>query len=152
MDNRLSIPGYKRYLDHRGDAPLVDVAFLDLHEAPSGGTAVNGVCVPVSPEELAELDARERNYARVEVTARVAGELPGDATIWTYLGLPAARQRAAGARAAGTLVLQRDYRDLVERGFAALGHAELEQYRASTAAPDCADLELTRIDLLPAAT
>src|SRR6185369_15893739 len=68
-DNRTALPGYKRYRAADGSHPPVAVAFLDL--APGEG-AVNGVCLPVEPSVLAALDRRERNYARVEVTGRLA--------------------------------------------------------------------------------
>src|SRR6202051_1916397 len=61
MDNSVSLPGYKYYLD-AGDSsrPEVFVTFLNLLPAP--GHRVNGMLVPVGPEELIELDRRERNY------------------------------------------------------------------------------------------
>ena len=67
MDNTRDIPGYKHYRCRRdGSRPEVCVAFLDLEPAP--GEAVNGICLAVTPERLAELDERERNYVRVDVT------------------------------------------------------------------------------------
>ena len=63
MDNRVTIPGYKYYLDPAGARPAVHVAFLDV--VPDAGAAVEGRAIEV--EDLVALDARERNYRRVEV-------------------------------------------------------------------------------------
>ena len=85
MDNRVIIPGYKVWLDPRdGRRPAVHVLFLDLEEAP--GHAVDGVLLPVVPEELPALDLRERNYVRDDVAAGLR---------------PAAGGRGAGARLRG---------------------------------------------------
>ena len=94
-DNRSALPGYKRYRDGSGAYPPVAVAFLDL--APGDG-AVNGVCLPVAAQALAALDARERNYERVEVTAQIAHAL---GPTWAYVGSArAARDSPTAARAA----------------------------------------------------
>src|SRR4051794_32580383 len=65
MDNRRTLPGYRYFLDAAtGERPPVYVAFLDIR--PCAGARVNGI---VFPADLAVLDARERNYAREDVTA-----------------------------------------------------------------------------------
>jgi len=66
MDNAVDLPGYKCYVDADGLRPSLCVAFLDVAE--DGGGAVEGVCVPVDADALARLDARERNYARDDVS------------------------------------------------------------------------------------
>jgi hypothetical protein len=69
----------------------------DIVASGDAGTSVNGVCLPVGDAELAALDARERNYERVDVTATVA-EAPG--RVWAYAGSTTAarsrRRRCAG--------------------------------------------------------
>ena len=70
MDNTRDLPGYKYYVAPDGTRPAVFVAFLDV--APAAGASVGGVCSPVDATLLAELDARERNYERRDVTALVA--------------------------------------------------------------------------------
>ena len=143
MDNRVAIPGYKRYLDpDSSDAPAVDVAFLDL--APDSAGAVNGVCRPVDAEGLAALDARERQYVRIEVSGLIAG-IPG--RIWTYAGSPGARARQDAARTAGTLVVVRSYRDAVLAGFDALGPGQRTAFEASTEPCAAPVADLVRIDL-----
>ncbi len=94
MDNRRTIPGYKYYVDpDTGERPPVHVTFLNLYPTAEG--QVNGIAFPVTAEALDELDRRERNYDRVDVTALIDADLDG--TVWTYLGSEAARERFAAA-------------------------------------------------------
>jgi hypothetical protein len=121
----------------------VCVAFLDLADRPGG--AVNGVCRKVGAEALDELDRRERNYARVDVSDRVR---LARGRVWAYAGRAESRERLRAARAGGTAVIARGYHDAVLRGFEALGGAELDRFRASTEAPDGLHLlALARVDL-----
>ncbi len=147
MDNAQVIPGYKVWVEPRsGRRPAVHVAFLDLEQA-GPGHAVNGVLLPVGPRELAALDRRERNYARVDVSHRA--QVP-DARVWAYAGRADARERCASARAAGTAVVVRPYLAEVRAAFAALGPAQLALYEASTAAPGVPVADLERRDVPPA--
>ena len=67
MDNWEGGAGAKHWLDRAtGERPRIRVAYLDIYERP--GSAVNGLALPVDEGRLAELDAREVNYERVEVT------------------------------------------------------------------------------------
>ncbi len=104
MDNSVDIPGYKHYVTPAGDRPDVRVCFLDLEEAP--GTTVNGVCVPVARPD--ELDARERNYVRRDVSDLIEG---AEGRVWAYFGSPEARRR----RREGQAVISREYLETVER-------------------------------------
>ena len=117
MDNRRTIPGYKYFLDPAGGRPEVFVAFLDA--VPEPGAACAGLAFPVDPAALGELDARERNYRRVDVTGAVDADLGG--RVWAYLGLEEARERLAAGRRAGTAVVSRAYVEGVRAGFAAFG-------------------------------
>jgi hypothetical protein len=149
MDNRQAIAGYKRYVDAAGEAPPVHVCFLDLRPVAAGrGSApgVNGVCTPITSRALAALDARERNYERVDVTPLVAHAA---ATVWAYIGSDAGRARAQAGRDAGSAVVAHEYCGLVERGFARLGPREMERYRATTAPPGVPVVALTREELPP---
>jgi cation transport regulator ChaC len=121
MNNRVTLPGYKYYLDERGDRPDVSVTFLDLR--PARGQAVNGLCLPVSEDRLARLDQRERNYIRRDVTAFC--DLPADdLRVWTYLGSAAGRRRFTTARSAGRAAIDRAYLEGVTSAFKRLGRAE----------------------------
>jgi len=117
MDNRRTIPGYKYFLDPDGARPDVFVTFLDA--VAERGSSVHGVAFGVSAVALGELDARERNYRRVDVTAMVDAELGG--RVWAYLGLEEARERFEAGVRAGTAVVSRAYVEGVRAGFAAFG-------------------------------
>jgi hypothetical protein len=143
MDNREAIPGYKRYLDEHGAHPPVHVAFLDL-AAAGDDDAVNGVCRPVTTEQLATLDARERNYERRDVTDRIE-DAPG--RVWAYVGSAAGRARLATGRAGGSAVVCRTYRDAVIAGFERLGAHELARFHRCTDLDDLPVRDLRRVDL-----
>ena len=148
MDNREAIPGYKRYVGAHGAHPAVHVAFLDLAASGDGdGDAVNGVCLPVTAAQLAALDARERNYERVEVTTLVDDTPDPPARVWAYVGSAAGRARLEAGLAAGTAVVCRAYRDDVLRGFAQLGDGELARFHASTELDGLPVRDLRRVDL-----
>jgi gamma-glutamylcyclotransferase (GGCT)/AIG2-like uncharacterized protein YtfP len=105
MDNRQTIPGYKYYVDAvTGERPAVYVTFLCVW--PERGASVPGVLLEVDDAGLAALDARERNYDRVDVSAHVDG---GDRRVWAYLASAGGRQRFAAGRAAGTAVVSDEY-------------------------------------------
>ncbi len=140
MDNRRTIPGYKYYVDpNTGERPAVRVTFLNLYPAAEG--RVNGVAFPVSAEELAELDRRERNYDRIDVSGRIDADLGG--TVWTYLGSEAARERFAG----GAAVVAQDYFDAIRGDFAATGG--LEAFERSTDPLTVPLRRLRRVDVPP---
>jgi hypothetical protein len=141
MDNRRDLPGYKHYTDERGERPAVFVCFLDIETDPRG--SVNGLCVPVDGPRLAALDARERNYERVDVSAAVEA---GGARVWASVGARASRLRMRWAVAAHRAVIDASYLGLVADGFAALGAGELERCAPSLAPGLLPVVPLTRHD------
>lgn len=144
MNNRVTLPGYKYYLDEHGGRPDVYVAFLDV--LPASGQSVNGVCRPVSPEQLALLDRRERNYVRRDVSAFC--ELPRDGVrVWTYLGSGPGRRRLTRARATASAVVDRTYLEGVRAAFARLGPPEYEACAASLDPGEMPVVTLFRHDL-----
>ncbi len=143
MDNTVDLPGYKYYRDAAGGRPAVFVTFLNLI---AGGDAVNGIVFEVTAGQLAALDARERNYRRVDVTERVAEVPPG--RIWTYLGSPDARARYERGRSEGSAVVSREYHDRVLRSFGLLGQEAMTEFAATTDPPACPIRELQRVDLV----
>lgn len=146
MDNRVTLPGYKYYIDPvTGDRPEVYVTYLGIH--PEADAAVEGVLMPVDGSRLARLDGRERNYVRVEVTDRISPSAPG--RVHAYVPSDAARDRLAAGMAAGTAVIDNNYLTGVEAGFAALGPSALERFRATTPPPPCPRRNLRRIDVPP---
>lgn len=167
MDNAHDLPGYKWYrLRATGERPQAFVAFLDV--VPGDG-AVNGLCLPADATALRRLDARERNYERIDVTELVVDDAggateAGDATggdrshggagrrpgrVWTYVGSAAGRGRLERGVREGRALVSQEYRDDVEHGFRALGDEALAAYRASTdpPPPGCEVVSLQRIDL-----
>lgn len=142
MDNRRDLPGYKYYTDDRGSRPAVYVAFLAIR--PWAQASVNGVCVPVDDNRLAELDVRERNYERVDVSDRLG--LDG-VRVWTYLASAAGRRRLTRGRELGRVVIDANYLGLVRGAFQRLGDAEYEVCAPSLAPGDLQVLDLTRVDL-----
>ena len=134
MDNRETIPGYKYFLDAAGGRPDVFVTFLNLEPRPEALTS--GVAIPVSADELEALDARERNYTRVEVTAAIEADLGG--RVYAYLGHDEARARFETGHRGRTAVVARAYLEEVR---AALGGLEpLEP-------PPVPVRDLTRVDV-----
>ncbi|MDO8211322.1 gamma-glutamylcyclotransferase family protein [Conexibacter sp. CPCC 206217] len=153
MDNRCDLPGYKWYRARAsGERPDVYVAFLDLVADADGvgEAAVNGLCLPVDATALALLDARERNYERIDVSALVTPEATWKrARVWAYAGRSDARERLARGVREGRAVVSQEYVDDVEHGFRRLGGDQLARYRATTdpLPPGCERLSLERIDL-----
>jgi len=110
MDNRVTIPGYKFYVDpETGERPPVYVAYLAI--APERGSTVAGAAYAADAAALAALDRRERNYRRREVTGLVGVNLGG--RVWAYVGSAAGRARCARGRAEGTAVVAAEYLALV---------------------------------------
>ena len=142
MDNARDLPGYKCYLAPDGSRPAVFVAFLDV--APAAGACVNGVCTPVDPGLFPGLDARERNYERVDVTARIPG---ARGRTWAYLGSAAGRERFERGRATSSCVVAADYLELVREGFRARGDAEYRRAAASLDPDGLPVRPLRRVDL-----
>jgi cation transport regulator ChaC len=97
--------------------PPVQVVFLNLERA--AGASVAGVLIPVSAGRLAEIDRREGNYDRVDVTGSVStrDHVPG--VVWAYTGKPDRVERARQAKLAGTARIRREYLDAVREAFGA---------------------------------
>jgi len=133
MDNRMTVAGYKHYVDPvTGPRPAVYVAFLDLEPCTDGG--VNGICIPVTAERLAVLDRRERQYVRVDVRDRmpmVSGP------VWVYVGSEEGRRRRREGDHTGRTVAVRDYVSRVRRAFDGLGAGEREAFELSTGPVGC---------------
>ena len=151
MDNRRDLPGYKYYVCADGRRPEVFVTYLDLVPEntppadPDGPAArVNGVCLPVDDAVLEQLDGRERNYERTDISDRIEA---GGAQVWAYIGTAEARARLAEGRRTGTAVIDAGYVATVEAGFAALGDGELATVRASLEPGDLPVVQLTRHEL-----
>jgi hypothetical protein len=146
MDNGATIPGYKYFVDRESrERPAVYVAFLDVHEA--AGPGVNGLAFPVTADDLAVLDRRERNYLRVEVTELISPR--PEATVWAFTGSPEGRDRYEAGMRAGTAVVSAHYLRQVEAGFERLGPEEAARFAESTDPPACPVRDLARVDVAP---
>jgi len=162
-DNRLDLPGYKRYLDpETGERPEVFVTFLNLRQVEAvergaednrGRPRVNGVAFRVTEGELRRIRSRERNYRLTEVTElwrpeasnhTPGRELPG--RILTSLGKPEAEARFREGRATDRAVIRTSYRRLVHEAFRQRGGTWWDEYRATTDPPDVPERELVRVD------
>jgi Gamma-glutamyl cyclotransferase, AIG2-like len=145
-DNSEEIAGYKRYrLSGDSTYPDVYVAFLDIVE--DSDTVINGIMAPVDPSALADLDRRERNYDRIDVTAAI--DSPPDGRVWAYAGSSDGRDRLRAGIAAGTAVVQRGYLDHVYDGFRRLGDAEYDHFVSTTSLDGLPLLDLQRVDIPP---
>lgn len=116
--------------------------------------SVNGAVVRVGADELAELDRRESDYDRVDVTERV--ERIGDAVtvavpsrVFTYVPRASAIERYEQARVEFRAAVRQGYVDLVERAFASLGVQASDRYRQTTPAPDVPIVAPERVWLEP---
>ena len=99
--------------------PPVQVLFLNIGRSSLAGAQVSGVLIPVTPAQLAVLDAREANYDRVGVTAEVAHAPTVVAdVIWAYVAKPLQSQVACTAIARGTARIRRAYLNRVRAAFA----------------------------------
>jgi hypothetical protein len=143
-DNSEEIAGYKRYrLSGDSVYPDVYVAFLDIVEDP--GTVINGVLAAVDPGALADLDRRERNYDRIDVTAAI--DSPPDGRVWAYAGSRDGRARLQAGIAKDKAVVQRSYLDHVHAGFRRLGDAEHDHFVATTDLDSLPLADLERVDI-----
>jgi len=140
-DNSIEAPGYAHYVDREtGERYPGHVVVLNIR--PDSSSAVNGIAFRVTPEELARLDRRERNYDRVEVTDLLDTALP--APVWTYRGKSEAEARYRRGLARGDAVINRAYREAVAAGFRSHGDDHYAAYRASTDRPRVALRSLDR--------
>jgi dephospho-CoA kinase len=142
-DNSVDLPGYNFYVDPRdGSRPDVFVTFLNI--VPSPGGRVNGLLFPVTAEELAALDIRERNYERIDVTESV--EEPASGRVWAYVGLDEAIARHERGTREHRAVIRRAYYEAVLENCAAAGPGAQQEFDESTDPPTCPIVNLDRID------
>jgi hypothetical protein len=125
------------------DEATYDGVVVVLGIAEAAGADCGGAVFSVSPGDLSQLDVRERNYRRIDVTAGVSwlGK-PAHCTVHTYVPLPRARERIELAVRRGRPVAVRaGYLALVEKAFRDQGR--LAEFWASTPRPRFPVTELT---------
>jgi cation transport regulator ChaC len=119
----------KHFVDSEtGERPRLRIAYLDIYE--QADSAVNGVALPVDATRLDALDAREVNYARVDVSEACEPALSG--RVFTYVGLDGARERCRQGAADGNVVVSRDYHSSVRRAFANIAPGALAEFDRTT--------------------
>lgn len=129
MNNWEGGEGVKHWLDREtGERPHIRIAYLDIYE--QAGSVVNGLALPVDADRLAELDAREINYRRVDVTAAFEGDAAG--RVFTYVGFDAARARCRRGIEEANAFVSRDYAAAVRRAFERLAPDALVEFDQTT--------------------
>jgi hypothetical protein len=142
MDNWDAANDHKHFVvPASGERPRLRVAYPDIE--PASGESVNGLALPADEERLAQLDAREVNYERVEVTDAFEPALAGP--VFAFRGSAAARERCRAGIAAGDICIGSGYLEAVRAAFAALGDGELAEFERTTGPPPFPVRELVRV-------
>jgi hypothetical protein len=129
MDNWDPANDHKHFVDpSTGGRPRLRVAYLDVE--PSDGGAVNGLAIPVDGARLSVLDAREVNYARIDVSDKFEPVLARP--VFTYVGTEAARERCRRGIANGDVFVAHGYVAAVRRAFEQLGSGALAEFDRTT--------------------
>lgn len=128
---------------HRDGVDVVQGLVVSLGLAAADAESCNGVVVRVTADELAQLDWRERDYERTDVTDQILvdGErLP--ARVMTYVPRPSAIERYETARDSGRAGIRQSYWELVSAAFRDLGDDHHDLY-TRTPAPDVPVVDMT---------
>jgi dephospho-CoA kinase len=129
MNNWEAGPKQKHFLDpDSGEQPRIRVAYLDIEEEP--GRTVNGLAVPVDGRRLVEIDRREMNYLRIDVSAAFEPALPQP--VFAYRATEEARERCRRHRPDADVFVSSEYVAAVRRAFAELGEGALEEFERTT--------------------
>ncbi|MDJ0536965.1 MAG: gamma-glutamylcyclotransferase family protein [Xenococcaceae cyanobacterium MO_207.B15] len=132
MDNRMDLPDYKYYIDAKtGNRPEGFVTFLNIR--PYKTKTITGILFRVSHEELDNLDRRERNYQRIDVTHQINTPIRGKA--WVYQGLDQAEQRYQKGLEQNNAMIAQDYFDSVHNAYFLLGKKAFSHYAETTDKP-----------------
>lgn len=145
MDNCIDLPAYKYYLDEAtGERPYIFVTFLNI--TPSKYSFITGVLFQVNEEELKQIDLRERNYQRIEVTDYLTSLLR-ESKVWAYIGTTEAEKRYQQGLKTGTAYISEEYYHFVNDCFYCYGQAAAQAYIDSTDAPEVPLRKLKRIEI-----
>ncbi len=92
---------------------------------------------------MAQLDWRERDYERTDVTDRIRVDRPQQLEhVMTYVPRPSAVERYEAARDGGRAGIRQSYWNLVSAAFLDLGGDHHDRY-AATPAPDVPIVDMT---------
>lgn len=139
-------------LQLRGDWHLDGVSVtqglvVSLGLVAADSETCNGVVVRVSDDELAQLDWRERDYERTDVSDLIRLEDDRAAgRVVTYVPRPSAIERYEAARDLRRAGIRQSYWELVSAAFSDLGGGHLTQYE-STPTPDVPVVDMTLSEL-----
>jgi hypothetical protein len=98
MDNSIRIADYKVYEARSEEQKPPYVSFVNVSQS-TASACVTGIVKPVSLWQLAQLDHRERNYLRIDVTDSIrfigpqADHPKRPYTVWTYTASQASHKR-----------------------------------------------------------
>lgn len=146
MDNSIDLPQYKYYIDRKTNTrPRNFVTFLNIR--PHRDKTIFGILFRVSQLELQNLDLRERNYQRIDVTDK--SDLTIEGTVWTYIGIKAAENRYQTGLKRGNAVIALDYINSVTDAYRSLGKEAVTNYIATTDKPLVPIVDLAKCLLLP---
>jgi hypothetical protein len=129
MNNWEATPLQKHFLDpDSGEQPRIRVAYLDIE--PAQGRTVNGLAVPVDRRRLSEIDQREMNYLRIDVSEAFEPALPQP--VFAYRATEEARERCRRHQPDADVFVSSDYVAAVKRAFEELGPGQLEEFERTT--------------------
>ncbi len=128
---------------HIDGTHIVQGLVVSLGLTAADDESCNGVIVRVTADELAQLDWRERDYERTDVTEQIRLE-HGDprGRVMTYVPRSSAIERYESARDAGRAGIRQSYWELVAAAFQDLGGDHHERYTA-TPSPDVPVVDMT---------
>ena len=107
------------------------IRFANISKDSDISSVIGGV-FSVSLKDLFNLDLREKNYFRVDITSLIEPLLDIDLSgskVWTYVGTAGAYRRATSIHA-GNAVIRDKYFNTVVKGFKDMGEKYLEQFHA----------------------
>jgi cation transport regulator ChaC len=126
-----------------GDKSVTEGLIVALGLAAGEGESCNGVAIRVTADELAQLDWRERDYDRTDVTDQISVEQSESVSrVVTYVPSPDAVTRYEQARDAGRAAIEMRYWDLVHSAFDELGPSHRALFD-TTPAPDVPVVEIS---------
>jgi cation transport regulator ChaC len=121
---------------HHDGSTVTQGLVVSLGLVVAGSETCNGVVVRVTADELAQLDWRERDYERTDVTdlTRRDDDRPTE-RVMTYVPRASAIERYEAARDRRHAGIRRSYWELVSAAFSDLGGDHLDRYE-TTPSPD----------------
>lgn len=138
MNNQVDLPEYKYYRLRQNNKRLNGfVTFLNIRPYPD--RIVSGILFRVSNAELKNLDLRERNYQRINITNQLNVKAQN---AWVYIGSKDAEQRHQTGLSQEKAVICQDYYNSVQNAYLSLGEKEWANYIATTDKPNLPIMDL----------